>query len=65
MEMRDLGPAPWQLKFHRDRDSLPIQNGTRDDITLEIGNTSTTDKVSVCKMYTAKLIFRACLLHYF
>lgn len=49
IEMREFGTAPWQLEFHRDRDSLPPPNekrfGTRnldkDSVAVDIGNTST------------------------
>lgn len=49
IEMREFGTAPWQVEFHRDRDSLPPPNertfGTRsidkDSVAVDIGNTST------------------------
>lgn len=49
IEMREFGTSPWQVEFHRDRDSLPPPNeksfGTRsidkDSVAVDIGNTST------------------------
>lgn len=47
MGRSEQGPAPWQLEFHRDRDSLPPPNGNGGrrgvDVTLDMGTTSTSE----------------------
>jgi len=51
VEMQELTPEPWQLEFHRDRDSLPPPNGSKGlttlglggDVAVEIGVSSSED----------------------